>query len=339
MAKMRAIQVSKANGPFELVEREIPEPGTGAVRIKVQACGICHSDSILKEGILPGLQYPRVPGHEVVGIVDAIGGGVEIFKVGQRVGVGWNGGYCGHCDQCRRGQFFACTVYTDITGITRDGGYADYMIAPWSAVALVPDGLSPEEGGPLMCAGVTTFNALRRSGARPGDLVAVHGLGGLGHLGVQYASRMGFNTVAIARGQDKEALARQLGAHRYIDSQATDAANELAKMGGAKVVLATVTNRDAMSSLIGGLGVEGKLLVVGAPDSLTVTPYALIAGKRSINGWYSGTSIDSQDALAFSVRAGVRSMNEEFPLEKVSEAYDRMSSGKVRFRAVLTTGN
>jgi len=339
MAKMRAIQVSKVNGPFEIVEREIPEPGNGAVRIKVQACGICHSDSIVKEGILPGLQYPRVPGHEVVGIVDAVGGGVEIFKVGQRVGVGWNGGYCGHCDQCRRGQFFGCTVYTDITGITRDGGYADYMIAPWSAVALVPDGLSPAEGGPLMCAGVTTFNALRRSGARPGDLVAVHGLGGLGHLGVQYASRMGFNTVAIARGQDKEALAKQLGAHRYIDSQATDAANELAKMGGAKVVLATVTNRDAMSSLIGGLGVEGKLLVAGAPDSLTVTPYALIAARRSITGVYSGTSIDSQDALAFSVRTGVRSMNEEFPFEKVNEAYDRMASGKVRFRAVLTTGN
>lgn len=339
MAKMRAIQVSKVNGPFEIVERDIPEPGNGGVRIKVQACGICHSDSIVKEGMLPGLQYPRVPGHEVVGIVDAIGVGVEIFKVGQRVGVGWNGGYCGHCDHCRRGQFFACTVFTAITGITSDGGYADYMITPWSAVALVPDGLSPAEAGPLMCAGVTTFNALRGSGARPGDLVAVHGLGGLGHLGVQYASRMGFNTIAIARGQDKEALARELGAHRYIDSQATDAANELAKLGGAKVVLATVTSGDAMSSLIGGLGIEGRLLVVGAPPSMTITPYALISGRRSIDGCYSGTSIDSQDALAFSVLAGVRSMNEEFSFEKVNEGYDRMVSGKVRFRAVLTTGN
>jgi len=337
--KMRAVQISESKGPLEIVEREIPEPGAGAVRIKVQACGICHSDTLVKDGLLPGMAYPRVPGHEVLGVVDALGPGAEIFKVGQRVGVGWNGGYCGHCDECRHGRFFACTVITTITGITGDGGYADYMIAPWSAVALVPEGLSPVEGAPLMCAGVTTFNALRNCGAKPGDRVAVLGLGGLGHLGVQYAARMGFNTVAIARGKDKEALAKKLGAHSYIDSQSTDAANELAKMGGARIVLATVTDSEAMSAAVGGLGTEGKLLVLGAPPSLTVAPYLLISGKRAIAGWYSGTSIDSQETLDFSVLQGVRSMNEEYPLERVSEAYDRMMSGKARFRVVLTTGN
>jgi D-arabinose 1-dehydrogenase-like Zn-dependent alcohol dehydrogenase len=339
MSKMRAVQVSQPGGPFEIVEREIPEPGAGTVRIKVEACGICHSDSITKEGHFPGIQYPRVPGHEAVGVVDAVGAGVAGWTAGQRVGVGWNGGYCGYCDSCRRGNFFACSVAGQVTGIHYDGGYADYMIAPASALALVPDELSPLEAGPLMCAGLTTFNALRNSGARPGDLVAVLGLGGLGHLGVQFAVKMGFRTIAIARGSDKEALAKQLGAHQYIDSQAQDPAAELTKLGGAKIILATVTNGEAMSATMGGLSVGGKFMVLGAAESLNVSPLLLIMGSRSVAGWYSGTSIDSQDTLAFSVLSGVRSMNEVFPLEQVNEAYERMMSGKARFRVVLTTGN
>lgn len=339
MSKMRAVQVSQPGGPFEIVEREIPEPGAGAVRIKVQACGICHSDSLTKEGYLPGIQYPRVPGHEVVGVVDAVGTGVAGWTVGQRVGVGWNGGYCGYCDACRRGNFFACQIAGQVTGVHYDGGYADYMIAPASAVALVPDDLSALEAGPLMCAGLTTFNALRNSGARAGDVVAVLGLGGLGHLGVQFAAKMGFKTIAIARGGDKAALAKQLGAHQYVDSQTQDPAVELTKLGGAKVVLATVTNGEAMNATIGGLGVDGKLMVLGAPQSLEASPLLLIQGRRSVAGWYSGTSIESQDTLAFSVLSGVRSMNEIYPLEQVNEAYERMISGKARFRVVLTTGN
>jgi D-arabinose 1-dehydrogenase-like Zn-dependent alcohol dehydrogenase len=338
MAKMRVAQVSRPKGPFEIVEREIPAPRAGLVRIKVQACGVCHSDVLTKEGLMPGIQYPRVPGHEVIGLVDAVGPGVIGWTPGERVGVGWNGGYCGHCDNCRRGDFFACQTATQITGVTSDGGYADYMIAPAEALARVPEELSGVEAAPLMCAGVTTFNALRNSGARGGDLVAVLGIGGLGHLGVQYAVKMGFKTVAVARGKDKEALARQLGAWHYIDSQMQDPAAELAKLGGAKVVLATVTNGEAMSATLGGLGVHGTLMILGAPPSLAVSPYPLISGKRSVRGWYSGTSIDSQDTLSFSVLAGVRSMNEVFPLERVSEAYDRMMSGKARFRVVLTTG-
>lgn len=339
MSKMRAAQVSQPGGPFEIVEREIPEPIPGSVRVKVQACGICHSDSLTKEGHFPGIQYPRVPGHEVVGLIDAIGSGVAGWTAGQRVGVGWNGGYCGYCDACRRGHFFACQNAGQITGIGYDGGYADYMIAPASALALVPDDLTAVEAGPLMCAGLTTFNALRNSGARPGDLVAVLGLGGLGHLGVQFAAKMGFKTVAIARGSDKEALARQFGAWHYIDSQTQDPAAELTKLGGAQIVLATVTNGEAMSATLGGLGVDGKLMVLGAPQSLEVSPFLLISGRRSVAGWYSGTSIESQDTLAFSVLSGVRSMNEVFPLEQVNEAYERMMSGKARFRVVLTTGN
>jgi D-arabinose 1-dehydrogenase-like Zn-dependent alcohol dehydrogenase len=338
MPKMRAVQIPRAKGPFEIVERDIPEPEAGMVRIKVQACGVCHSDVLTKEGIFPWIQYPRVPGHEVVGTVDAVGPGVPRWKVGEPVGVGWNGGYCGYCDSCRRGEFFACQTATQITGVTRDGGYADYMLAPASAVALRPDGLSPTDAAPLMCAGVTTFNALRNSGARPGDVVAVLGLGGLGHLGVQYAAKMGANTVAIARGPDKAPLAKKLGAAHYIDSQAQDAASELAKMGGAKVILATVTDGPAMSALQGGLAVNGTLMVIGAPPSLEVSPFALITGSRNVKGWYSGTSIDSQDALSFSAMAGVRSMNEVFPLERAAEAYDHMMSGKARFRVVLTTG-
>ena len=335
MPKMRAAQVTRPNGPFEIVERPIPEPGAGAVRIKVQAGGICHSDSLVKEGHWPGLQYPRVPGHEVVGVVDAVGAGVAGWSPGQRVGVGWHGGYCGRCEACRRGDFFACQL-GQITGLTSDGGYADYLIAPASALALLPEELSPVESAPLLCAGLTTFNALRNSGARPGEIVAVLGLGGLGHLGVQFAAKMGFKTVAIARGQDKEPLARKLGAQHYIDSQAQDPAAELAKLGGARVILATVTNGEAMSAVQGGLGINGTLLILGAPPSLTVSPHLLIAGRRSVKGWYSGTSIDSQATLAFSVLSGVRSMNEVFPLERVTEAYERMMSGKARFRVVLS---
>jgi D-arabinose 1-dehydrogenase-like Zn-dependent alcohol dehydrogenase len=338
MPKMRAVQVTKAKGPLELVEREIPQPGPNEVRIKVQACGVCHSDSVVKEGLFPNIQYPRVPGHEVVGIVDAVGANETAWKIGQKVGVGWHGGYCGECENCRRGNFFAC-VWQRVTGISYDGGYADYMVAPASAVALQPDGLTPAEAAPLMCAGVTTFNALRNSGAIAGDLIAVHGLGGLGHLAVQYAAKMGYKTVAIARGADKEPLAKKLGAWKYIDSQATDPAAELQKIGGAKVVLATVTDGPAMSAIQGGLGVKGTLMVIGAPPSLTVSAFMMISGSQSIRGWYSGTSIDSQDALGFSVHNNVRSMNEVYPLERAAEAFDRMMSGKARFRVVLTTGN
>jgi len=335
MPKMRAAQVPRPNGPFEIVEREIPEPGPGTVRIKVQACGVCHSDSLVKEGAWPGIKYPRVPGHEVIGIIDAVGRDVAEWTAGQRVGVGWHGGYCGHCDACRRGNFFAC-VLGWVTGITFDGGYADYMIAPATALALVPEGLSAVEAAPLMCAGITTFNALRNSAAIPGDLVAVLGLGGLGHLAVQYAVEMGFKTVGIARGRDKEPLARKLGAHHYIDSQTQDPAAELAKLGGARVILATVTNGEAMAAVQGGLGINGTLFIIGAVGSLAASPLLLLNGRRSIKGWYSGTSIDSQDTLGFSVLTGVRSMNEALPLERVTEAYDRMMSGKARFRVVLT---
>jgi D-arabinose 1-dehydrogenase-like Zn-dependent alcohol dehydrogenase len=337
MATMRVVQVPRGNGAFEIVERQIPEPGAGAVRIRVQACGICHSDSLTKEGTYPGIQYPRVPGHEVAGVIDAVGPGTVGWQAGQRVGVGWNGGYCGRCDPCRRGDFFAC-VTGQITGITLDGGYAEYMIAPASAVALMPAELPPVEAAPLMCAGLTTFNALRNSGARPGDVVAVLGLGGLGHLGVQYAAKMGFHAVGIARGKDKEPLARQLGASVYIDSQAQDPAAELLKLGGAKVILATATSGEAMSAVQTGLAVNGTLLILGAAHSMQVSPLSLLGGRRSIKGWYSGTSIDSQDTLVFSLRTGVRSMNETFPLERAAEAYDRMMSGKARFRVVLTIG-
>jgi D-arabinose 1-dehydrogenase-like Zn-dependent alcohol dehydrogenase len=333
---MRAAQISRPGGAFELVEREIPEPAAGEVRIKVQACGICHSDSLVKEGHWPGIQYPRVPGHEVVGVVDSVGAGVAQWRPGQIVGVGWHGGNCGYCDACRAGNFFGCTVKLQITGISFDGGYADYMVAPAIAVALLPDGLTPVEAAPLMCAGITTFNALRNSAAQPGDVVAVLGLGGLGHLGVQYAVKMGFKTVAIARGEDKGPLARQLGAWKYIDSQAGDPAAELQKLGGAKVILATVTNGDAMSAVAGGLGLNGTLVVIGAAQNMQISPLLLIGGRRSVKGWYSGTAADSQDTLAFSVLSGVRSMNEVYPLEKVAEAYERMESGKARFRVVLT---
>lgn len=339
MAKMRVVQVSGANAPFEIVERDIPAPGAGTVRVKVQACGICHSDTFTKDGTWPGVAYPRVPGHEVVGIVDALGAGVQGWKVGQRVGIGWHGGHCGHCATCRRGDFLMCETDAKVTGISYDGGYADYMIAPAEALALVPDELTPAEAAPLMCAGITTFNALRNSGAVAGDVVAVLGLGGLGHLGVQYAARMGFHTVAIARGKDKAALAQQLGAAQYIDSTSADPAAELQKLGGARIVLATVTDGATMASTIGGLAVDGTLMVLGAAGPMEVSPLALIGGRRSVRGWASGTATDSEDTLAFSVLAGIRSMNEEYPLERAAEAYERMLSGKARFRVVLLTGH
>lgn len=336
MPKMRAAQIARSGGGFELVEREVPQPGPGQVRIKVQACGICHSDSLVKEGLWPGIQFPRVPGHEVAGVVDSVGAGVTQWKPGQRVGVGWHGGHCGMCDNCRNGDFFGCTVALQVTGISFDGGYADYMVAPAVAVALVPDELSAVETGPLMCAGITTYNALRNSGARAGDVVAVLGLGGLGHLAVQYAVKMGFRTVAIARGADKSPLAQKLGAHHYIDSQAQNPSVELTKLGGAKVILATATSGEAMAAVQNGLALNGTLMVIGAVPSLTISPLVLISGGRSVKGWYSGTAADSQDALRFSVLTGVRSMTETYPLDRVAEGYDRMMSGKARFRVVLT---
>lgn len=337
--KMRAVQVAAPKGPFQLVEREIPEPEAGSVRIKVQACGVCHSDSFTKEGTWPGLQYPRVPGHEVAGVIDAIGERVAGWKVGQRVGVGWYGGHCGYCDRCRQGDFLTCRNERRVTGITYDGGYADYMIARADALALIPDTVSAEDAGPLLCAGVTTFNSLRHSTAGPGDLVAVLGIGGLGHLGVQYASRMGFRTVAIARGKDKERLARELGAVEYIDSESQNPAEELTRLGGAKVILSTVTSGKAVNAVLGGLGIDGTLLVVGAADQpLNIPAVLLIGGRKSVTGWPSGTAADSEDTLRFSAFTGVRSRNEVFPIERAAEAYERMMSGKARFRVVLTTG-
>ena len=339
MAKMRAVQVSRPKAALEVVERDVPQPGPGTVRIKVEACGVCHSDSVTVDGLFPGIEYPRVPGHEVIGTIDALGPGVSDLALGQRVGVGWNGGYDGRCDACRRGQLFACRLHL-ATGVSSDGGYAEYMIARQEALALVPEGIgSAAEAAPLLCAGVTTFNALRNSGARPGDVVAVQGVGGLGHLGVQYAAKMGFATVAIARGRDKEELARKLGAWRYIDSVDQDPAVELTKLGGAKVILSTVVDAKAMGLVVGGLATEGKLLVVGIPGKpIEVMAGDLCLARTSIVGWYCGTSIDSQDTLAFGLRTGVASMNELFPFERATEAYRRMMSGKARFRVVLTMG-
>jgi len=341
MPNMRAIQVTRAGGPLELVERPIPEPGPGTVRIKVEACGICHSDALTKDGVWPGIQFPRVPGHEVIGTIAALGSGVPPrWQVGQRVGVGWHAWHCGYCDTCRRGDYYACQTGIQVTGISFDGGYAEYMIAPATALALVPSELRAAEAAPLMCAGLTTFNALRHSGARPGEVVAILGIGGLGHLGVQYAAKMGFRTVAIARGQDKQQLARQLGASHYIDSESTDPAGELMKLGGAKVVLATVTHGPAMSATIGGLAPRGRLLVLGAADSaIEVSPLDLIMARRAVEGWYSGTSIDAQETLNFSAQSGVQSMNESYPLDQAPAAFDRMLSGRARFRVVLTMGS
>jgi D-arabinose 1-dehydrogenase-like Zn-dependent alcohol dehydrogenase len=339
MARMKAAQVSKPGGNFELVEREIPEPGKRQVRIKVEACGVCHSDVLVKEGAWPGLKYPRIPGHEIAGRIDALGADVTQWTLGQRVGVGWHGGHCFVCDPCRRGDFILC-VNKKITSLHHDGGYAEYVISPAEAVAALPDDIPFDQAAPLLCAGITVFNALRNSGARAGDLVAVQGIGGLGHLGIQYARQMGFRTIAIGRGADKEPLARKLGANAYIDTGTGDPVEALRKLGGARVILATAPDSKSMSSVVDGLAPNGRLLIVGATtDSLTVTPLQLILDRRSVHGWPSGSAIDSEDTLRFSAQTGVRPMIELYPLEKAAEAYQQMISGKARFRAVLTMGS
>ncbi|MCW3049417.1 MAG: zinc-binding dehydrogenase [Solirubrobacterales bacterium] len=338
MATMRAVQVSSPGGDFELVEREVPEPGRGEVLVRVQACGICHSDSLAKEGHFPGVPYPIVPGHEIAGVIASVGEDVHGWEPGRRVGVGWFGGNCGYCDPCRRGDLIGCENM-GIPGVTFDGGYADYVVVKESALASVPDDLAAEEAAPLLCAGITTFNALRHSGARGGDLVAILGVGGLGHLGIQFAARLGFDTVAIARGREKEELARELGARHYIDSRTQDAAEELTKLGGAKVVLATATSAAAMTAAAGGLGRHGRLVALGvSPEPIEVSPMLLIGGDRSVAGHASGTSKDSEDTLAFSMLSGVRPMIETRPLEEAAAAYEKMMSGEARFRMVLTTG-
>jgi D-arabinose 1-dehydrogenase-like Zn-dependent alcohol dehydrogenase len=335
---MRIVRVpSPTEARLELAQIDVPEPGPGTVRIRVEACGICHSDSITVHSAWPGIGYPRAPGHEIAGSIDAVGVGVVGWKPGDRVGVGWHGGHCGHCDRCRRGDFITCRNL-QIPGMAYDGGYAEYAIVPAVALARIPAALSAAEAAPLMCAGVTTFNSLRNSGARPGDLVAILGIGGLGHLGVQYAAKMGFRTVAIARGRDKEATALKLGAHHYLDSQAVDVGAELQKLGGARVVLSTVTAAKAMEPIVGGLGFDGRLLVVGAAlEPLSLNTARMIGGRHSVKAWPSGTCVDSENAMDFSVLTGVRAMIETMPLEQADAAYQRMMSGKARFRMVLTT--
>ena len=335
MAKMRAMIVPEPHARLRMVERDLPEPGHHEVRIRVQACGVCHSDTVTVEGAFPGIAYPRIPGHEVIGVIDALGPDVEGFAIGARVGVGWSPGYCGYCGNCRRGDTFACENVQGATGVSRDGGYATHMLALASAVVRVPDGLDAVESAPLLCAGITTFNALRNSGARPGDLVAVHGVGGLGHLGIQFAARQGFRTVAVNRGRDKEALVRSLGAHDYIDTNTQDPAKALQAMGGAKAILATVTNADAMQAISGGLGVNGTMMVIGAVGNLTIDLLGMLFKRASVRGWYSGTAADLEDTLKFSQLNSVTSMNEVFPFEQAQAAYDRMVSGNARFRVVL----
>lgn len=336
MAKNLVAQVSKAGGELELVERAIPTPGPGEVRVKVKACGICFSDHLVKDGAWPGLIFPRVPGHEVVGVIDAVGAGVTEWKEGERVGVGWHGGHDFVCPSCRRGDFVTCAKQA-ITGVTCDGGYAQYMLARHEAVARLPDGLDWADAGPLLCAGITTFNSLRHSGARAGDLVAVLGIGGLGHLGIQYAAKSGYRVVGVGRGSENAALAHKLGAFAYVDSKATKAAEELHKLGGAKVILATAPNAKAIAELVDGLGVGGTLLVVGAPfEPLEISVMQLLLQRRAIQGWPSGTAMDSEETLQFSAFAGVRPMIETYPLAKVKDAYERMASGNAQFRVVLT---
>ena len=335
MAKMRAMVVQKAGGPLQAEERDIPVPGPQEIRIRVHACGVCASDRMTVEGLMPGIRYPRIPGHEVIGAVDALGAGVQGWSVGARAGVGWFGGSCGYCSRCRRDSAFACENVHEVTGITRDGGYATHLIAHVSAVAHVPDDLDAVESAPLLCAGVTTFNALRHTGAGPGDLVAIHGVGGLGHLGVQFAARQGFRTVAVNRGRDKEELARSLGASDYIDSAAEDPAKALTAMGGAKAILATLTSGEAMQAIAGGLGPNGVLMVIGAVGPLKFNSLELIQKSAAVRGWYSGIASDSEDTLLFSRRNKVASMNEVYPLQRAQEAYERMMSGKARFRVVL----
>ena len=336
VAPMKAAQISKAGGDFEIVEREIPKPGAGEVRIKVLACGVCHSDMFTKEGAWPGIQYPRVPGHEVAGIIDELGAGISEWKEGQRAGVGWHGGHDGTCLQCRRGDFGNCRNLK-IAGISYDGGYQQYMLAPVEALTAISESLSDVEAAPLLCAGITTYNALRHSSAMPGDLVAVLGIGGLGHLGIQFANRFGYKVAAIGRGSESAALAKKLGASVYIDNSTTNAAEALQKLGGAQVILATAPSSKAMSEVIDGLGPNGKLMVIGASmDPIAVTPVQLISGSRGIQGWASGTPADAEDTLNFSVLTGVRPMIETYPLEKAAEAYARMMSGDAQFRVVLT---
>jgi len=332
---MKIVRVSSAGGSFELVDERMREPVRGSVRIRVQACGVCHSDVLTKEGGFPGIVYPRAPGHEIAGVIDAIGEDADPWKAGDRVGVGWHGGHCGKCESCRRGDFITC-VKLQIPGISYDGGYAEFVHAPVESLAHIPDELAPEEAAPLMCAGVTTFNALRNSGARPGDLVAVQGIGGLGHLGVQFANKFGFATVAIGRGADKKELALKLGARTYIDSASQDITKELLGLGGARAILATAPDGKAMGNLIDGLGAGGKLVIVGAsPDPFAVSSFQLIPTRNSIVGWPSGTSIDSEDTLRFAAANGVRPMIETFALEQAAAGYGHMMSGKVRFRSVL----
>ncbi len=336
MAKHLVAQVSTAGGAFELVEREVPAPGPGEVRIRVSACGVCFSDHLVKDGTWPGLQYPRVPGHEVVGVIDAVGAAVTEWQSGDRVGVGWHGGHDFTCPSCRRGDFVTCANQA-VTGVTRDGGYAQFLCARHEAVARMPDDLDGPEAGPLLCAGITTFNALRNSAARPGDLVAVLGIGGLGHLGIQYAVKSGYRVVGVGRGPDNAPLAKRLGASAYIDSTATDAAAELQKLGGATVILATAPNAKAIASLVDGLSVGGTLLIVGAPfEPMEISVMQLLLARRAVQGWPSGTAMDSEDTLRFSAFAGIRPMIETYPLEKVNEAWERMTSGKAEFRVVLT---
>jgi D-arabinose 1-dehydrogenase-like Zn-dependent alcohol dehydrogenase len=333
--RMKVAQISKPGAGFQIVEREIPEPGAGYVRIKVQACGVCHSDVLTVEGGWPGLEYPRVPGHEIAGIIDEVGEGVVAWRKGQRVGVGWHGGQDNTCRECRRGDFRNCRNQK-ITGISYDGGYQQYMLAPVEALVPIPDSLSDTDAAPLLCAGITTYNALRHSGAFPGDLVAVLGIGGLGHLGIQFANKFGYKVAAIGRGSENATLAKKLGAHVYIDSTATNAAEELQKLGGARVILATAPSSKAMSELIDGLGPNGELMVVGATvDPIEVTPLQLINGSKTIQGWAAGTPADSEDSLRFAELSGVRPMIETYPLEKAAEAYARMMSGKAEFRVVL----
>jgi D-arabinose 1-dehydrogenase-like Zn-dependent alcohol dehydrogenase len=339
MATMKAVQIPKAGGDFQLIERPIPEPAKNQVRIKVEICGICHSDVVAKEGLWPGITYPRIPGHEVAGRIDAVGTDVTNWKVGQRVGVGWHGGHCFVCDFCRKGEFILCRN-EKVTAVHHDGGYAEYMVAPAESVALIPDDLSADEAAPLMCAGITVFNSLRNSRARAGELVVIQGIGGLGHLGIQYARQMGFNTVAIGRGQDKEPLARKLGAHKYLDTDTAKPVEALQKLGGARVILCTAPDSKAMSQLIDGLAPDGELLVIGAsPDPIQVNGVGLLAARKTIQGWPSGTAKDSEETLEFSALSGVRPMIEKFPLEKAAEGFAHMMSGKARFRVVLTMGS
>ena len=336
MTRMKAAHVARPGADLQIVERVIPEPVVGQVRIKVQACGVCHSDVLTKDGLWPGIQYPRVPGHEVAGVIDEVGAGVSAWTEGQRVGVGWHGGQDNTCRECRRGDFRNCRNLK-IAGISYDGGYQEYMVAPVEALVPIPDSLRDVDAGPLLCAGVTTYNSLRHSGALPGDLVAVQGIGGLGHLGIQFAQKFGYKVAAIGRGSENASLARKLGASIYIDTIATNAALELQKLGGAQVILATAPSSKAMSELIDGLGPNGKLMVIGAAfDPIEVTPIQLISGSRSLQGWSTGTPADSEDTLHFAELSGVRPMIETYPLEKAAEAYARMLSGNAQFRVVLT---